>query len=75
MSICRICNHRGSLFQDSHYPECPFSNIEPKRDLSVPVRQIDYWLSGKDERKHIQKDFERGRLRHLGDGIFEPVVE
>jgi len=68
MSICRICYQLGK-----HSPECPFSNIRPKRKTPVPLKRIDYWLATEDGRKHIQKDFEAGKYRYLGDGIFEGV--
>ncbi len=70
MSICRICNHDGN----KHYPECPFSNIQPKSNQGPPI-EIDYWLATEDMRKDIKKDFEAGRYRYLGEGIFQTVSE
>ncbi len=71
MSICRICNHEGS----SHYPECPFSNIQPKRISDVPPIRVDYWLGTEDSRKRIKRDCEQGKYRYLGNGIFEEVLK
>jgi len=69
MSICRICNHSGS----KHYPDCPFSNIPPKRNPNSSIMRWDYWLDTDDGRKQTQKDFEQGKVRYLGNYMFERV--
>jgi hypothetical protein len=69
MSICRICNHSGN----KHFPECPFSNIEPRKPSNVPPTRLDYWLCDNDTRKSIKRDFEQGKYHYLGDGMFEKV--
>lgn len=72
MTECKICSVRGKR----HFAYCPFSNVMQRRSIpmwSLLPKTLDYLLCSKDLNKKIKSDFDKDKLKYMGDGIFKEV--